>query len=80
MTSSAAAKHRARPRKIVAIQDFDALKTKNSSSSKLLFPPAAAASAPAAAAPPSVQKTAPGWENTMAVKDGETSKLRPKTA
>ena len=40
-----------------------------------LFPPAAA---PALATPP-VQKTAPGWENTMAVKDGKASKLRPKT-
>ena len=27
----------------------------------------------------SVQKTAPGWENTMAVKDGKASKLQPKT-
>ena len=38
--------------------------------------------APAAApalATPSIQKTAPGWENTMAVKDGKVSKLRPKT-
>ena len=34
----------------------------------------------AAAAAPSVQKTAAGWENTMAVKDGEASKLHPKTA
>ena len=25
------------------------------------------------------KKTAPGWENTMAVKDGKVSKLRPKT-
>ena len=33
-----------------------------------------------AAAAPSVQKTAAGWENTMAVKDGEASKLHPKTA
>jgi len=36
-----------------------------------------AASAAAAAA---AQKTPAGWENTMAVKDGETSKLCPKTA
>ena len=35
---------------------------------------------PSAAAAPSVQKTAAGWENTMAVKDGEASKLHPKTA
>ena len=34
----------------------------------------------AAAAAPSVQRTAAGWENTMAVKDGEASKLHPKTA
>ena len=34
---------------------------------------------PSAAAAPSVQKTAAGWENTMAVKDGEASKLHPKT-
>ena len=43
------------------------------------FSPAAAA-APAAApalATPSIQKTAPGWESTMAVKDGKVSKLRP---
>ena len=45
---------------------------------QLLFPPAAAAAAPALATP-SVQKTAPGWENTMALKDGKASKLRPKT-
>ena len=25
------------------------------------------------------KKRAPGWENTMAVKDGKASKLRPKT-
>ena len=25
-----------------------------------------------------LQKAAPGWENTMAVKDGEASKLHPK--
>ena len=31
-----------------------------------------------ALATPSIQKTAPGWENTMAVKDGKVSKLRPK--
>ena len=37
-----------------------------------MFPPAAAA--------PSVQKTAAGWENTTAVKDGEESKWHPKTA
>ena len=45
-------------------------------------PVPAAAAAPAAApalATPSIQKTAPGWENTMAVKDGKVSKLRPKT-
>ena len=30
-------------------------------------------------ATPSIQKAAPGWENTMAVKDGKVSKLRPKT-
>ena len=47
MTSSTA-KHRVRPRKIVAIQDFDVLKTKNSNSSKLLFPPAAASASTAA--------------------------------
>ena len=40
------------------------------------FHPAAAA----AAAAPSVQKTAAGWENAMAVKDEEASKLHPKTA
>ena len=43
-------------------------------------PVPAAAAAPAAApalATPSIQKTAPGWENTMAVKDGKVSKLRP---
>ena len=34
---------------------------------------------PSAAAAPSVQRTAAGWENTMAVKDGEASKLHPKT-
>ena len=33
----------------------------------------------AAAEIPSVQKAPPGWENTMAAKDGKTSKLRPKT-
>ena len=43
----------------------------------LLKPIAAAAHA---LATPSVQKAAPGWENTMAVKDGKASKLRPKTA
>ena len=43
----------------------------------LLFPPAAVA-APAPAIP-SVQKTPPGWENTMAAKDGKASELRPKT-
>ena len=31
------------------------------------------------AAAPSVQKTAAGWESTMAVKVGEASKLHPKT-
>ena len=56
------------------------------------LPPAAAAPAPAA---PSVQMLAPGWENlllllfkrqlpgwenTMAVKDGKAAKLRPKSA
>ena len=41
----------------------------------LLFPPAAVA----APAIPSVQKVPPGWENTMAAKDGKASKLRPKT-
>ena len=40
---------------------------------------ASSAAGPAAAAP-SVQKTAAGWENTMAVKDGEASKLHSKTA
>ena len=40
---------------------------------------AAAAAAAPALATPSIQKTAPGWENTMAVKDGQVSKLRPKT-
>ena len=40
------------------------------------FPPAAAA----APATPSVQKAAPGWENSMAVKDGKAAKLRRKTA
>ena len=35
--------------------------------------------APGLATPPTIQKTAPGWENTMAVKDGKVSKLRPKT-
>ena len=39
---------------------------------------AAAAAAPGLATP-SIQKTAPGWENTMAVKDRKVSKLRPKT-
>ena len=43
-----------------------------------LFPPSAAA-APAPAAP-SVQMAAPGWENTMAAKDGKASKLRAKSA
>jgi len=43
-----------------------------------LFPPATAA-APAPATPFSVQKVPPGWENTMAAKDGKTSELRPKT-
>ena len=33
----------------------------------------------AAAAAASVQKTAARWENTMVVKDGEASKLHPKT-
>ena len=42
------------------------------------FSPAAAA-APAPATP-SVQKAAPGWESTMAVKDGKAANLRPKTA
>ena len=52
----------------------------------LLLPPAGwenCSEAPAAApalATPSIQKTAPGWENTMAVKDGKVSKLRPKTS
>ena len=34
----------------------------------------------AAAAATSVQNAAAGWENTMAVQDGEASKLHPKTA
>ena len=34
---------------------------------------------PALAAPPA-QKTAPGWENTMAVKDGKAAKLRLKNS
>ena len=42
----------------------------------LLFPPAAAAPAPAT---PSVQNAPPGWENTMAGKDGKASEMRPKT-
>ena len=42
----------------------------------LLFLTAAATPAPAT---PSVQKAPAGWENTMAVKDGKASKLRPKT-
>ena len=44
----------------------------------LLFPPAAAA-APAPATP-SVQKAPAGWENTMAVKDGEAPKWHPENA
>ena len=43
----------------------------------LLFLAAAATPAPPT---PSVQKAPAGWENTMAVKDGKGSKLRPKTA
>ena len=43
----------------------------------LLFVAAAATPAPPT---PSVQKAPAGWENTMAVKDGKGSKLRPKTA
>ena len=42
----------------------------------LLFPPAAAA----APATPSVQNAPAGWENTMAVKDGEAPKWRPENA
>ena len=45
----------------------------------LLFPPAAAAAAPAPATP-SVQKAPAGWENTMAVKDGEAPKWHPENA
>jgi len=41
--------------------------------------PRAAAAAPAPATP-SVQKAPAGWENTMAVKDGEAPKWRPKNA
>ena len=54
--------------------------TPETHNSSYFFPPPAAAAAPAAApalATPSIQKTAPGWENTMAVKDGKVSKLRP---
>ena len=43
----------------------------------LLFPPAAAAPAPGT---PSVQNAPAGWENTMAVKDGETLKWHPENA
>ena len=43
-------------------------------------PPVPAAAAAPGLATPSIQKTAPGWENTaMAVKDRKVSKLRPKT-
>ena len=41
--------------------------------------PRAAAAAPAPATP-SVQKAPAGWENTMAVKDGEAPKWRPENA
>ena len=40
----------------------------------------AAPAAAAALATPSVQKTAPGWENTMAVKDGQASKIATKNS
>ena len=42
-------------------------------------PPVPAAAAAPGLATPSIQKTAPGWENTMAVKDRKVSKLHPKT-
>ena len=42
-------------------------------------PPVPAAAAAPGLATPTIQKTPPGWENTMAVKDGKVSKLRPKT-
>ena len=47
----------------------------------LLFPPPAAAAAAAPApATPSVQNAPAGWENTMAVKDGEAPKWHPENA
>ena len=52
--------------------------SKGSRMGKHFFSAEAPAAAPALATP-SIQKTAPGWENTMAVKDGKVSKLRPKT-
>ena len=38
-------------------------------------PVPAAAAAPGLTTPSTIQKTAPGWENTMAVKDGKVSLL-----
>ena len=34
---------------------------------------------PPASAEAFTEKEAPGWENTMAAKDGKASELRPKT-